>query len=293
MLFPKEEEKKEEKKRGAKRLGMERIVESQVFTDEQKVQVIKAVVDKNIEVSMNCNFEQINDYYFIVVNNVYSYAMTFKDGFQFLKLYTSNKTIIKELTAVAYPLKNACFDYIINGNFIVYNKETIFPYMRYNIKDNALVYFSKGENAEIIKNIFDKFPMYFYVQYNLIESSHTNKINLCYLNLDEIDSFTFENDNIKIHYKKQIEKPKPKDKYMKMVDEKIYGKQEYTQFIINSIKKDIIKCIKKAQADLEDEVTVEVFHTYPEITEFIEYICKTKNFTFTNDSPNQFTITFQ
>ena len=59
---------------------------------------------------MNCNFEQINDYYFIVVNNVYSYAMTFKDGFQFLRLYTSNKTIIKELTAVAYPLKNACFD---------------------------------------------------------------------------------------------------------------------------------------------------------------------------------------
>ncbi len=274
---------------------MERIVESNVFTDEQKVQVIKAVVDKNIEVNTNCNFEQIDDYYFIVVNNVYSYAMTFKDGFQFLKLYTSNKTIIKELTAVAYPLKNACFDYIINGNFVVYNEETIFPYMRYNVKDNALVYFSTGENADIIKNIFDKFPMYFYVRYNLIESSHTNKIDLRYLNLDEIDCFTLENDNIKIIYKKPIEKPieKPKDKYMKMVDEKIYDKQEYTQFTINRTKKDIIKCIKKAQADLEDEVTVEVFHTYPEITEFIEYICKTKNFTLTKNPRNQFTITFQ
>lgn len=280
---------------------MEKIVESKLFTDEQKVSVIKAVLEKSIDVYATNTFKKSGDYYYIKNGvNGYSYVMTFNEGFQYLQLGLHSDDFFNSFEKNKMQLKNIK-KYVTQYHIVLYNEETIFPYMAYDFLTLQSTYISEGKNAEFIKGIINKGSVV--NLWHLIEFAAKNDINLVSHKVDDIvdisynnkiDAYVFKYNNNTIdmcgpNIKKEIETKIEKDKFMLAIDsfadsetlkKTIFGKK------IENYKQRIITYISKAIENNESSVEAYKGDLYstPEITEFLKYICDTKKYTITTNN---------
>ncbi len=277
---------------------MERIVESKVFTDEQKVSIIKAVVDKSIVLDFVPEFVKIDDYYFIKNENTYQYVMTFKNGFEWMNLGVPQDEFIKQFVFNKMNITNSVL-YCAEKYIVVYNKETIFPYMRYDSYNKLPIYFSEGKNYRFIKHMFSA-KLRSATLVNFIEYVAQNEIetvppidNLAQITFNGSDFvFRYTDNSYSTIYKTKISKnpPQPeKDKFMIAVDgfaDSETLKKTITVKKIDMFKQRVIDYISKAIENNEKYIEMYKSETYstPEITEFLKYICDTKKYTITTTS---------
>lgn len=300
---------------------MEKIVESKLFTDEQKVSVIKAVLEKKIGVTEKCEFVKNGDYYFIKTNDSerkYSYVMTFVGGFQYYLLYNRyDEEFMKVFVDVKYPLTS---DISIrstynddnkpgdNKTIITFNNETFYPYLIYNTETKSVTYLPDGKNTNFIKGIIanKKIVQWNITIFNLIEYAAKNDINLVSLKTDDIVDISYNRTigayvfkyanktfdmcgpNIKKEQKEE-QKQKEKDKFMLAIDS--FADSETLKKTIfgkkiENYKQRIITYISKAIENNESSVEAYKGDLYstPEITEFLKYICDTKKYTITTNN---------
>jgi len=279
---------------------MERIVESKVFTDEQKVSIIKAVVEKNIVLGSQPTFKKSGDYYYIKDGvHLYSYVMTFNDGFQYLQLELNSDEFFNSFEKNKMQLKNIK-KYVTQYHIVLYNKETIFPYMAYDFLTLQSTYINEGKNAEFIKGVINKGSVV--NLWNLIEYAAKNDINLVSLKTDDIVDISYNNTlgayvfkytnntfdmcgpNLKKEQNLVGPPQKEKDKFMLEIDKladsatmkkNIEDKKvaDYKRYVISQINDSVRYNLNHATLEKKD------MYSDPEITEFLQYICTTKNFT--------------
>lgn len=289
MLFPRKKEKPK----------MEKIVESKIFTDEQKVNVIKAVVEKNITLSFVPSFTKMKDYYFIMNENIYQYVMTFVDGFKYLYLNTKNDKFINAFVEnnykieMGYTLSNKNKDYAF-----VYNTSSFYPFLFVN--EEETFYAKEGGGAKNLPGVVS----YCVLGQTTLEFLKRVILSDIVLNSDSIITDIGKNNyNYVVYYsnKKTENIPienknkKEKDAFMKMVDEELPmsadAKIKVERDIIDENKNRVISNIKSALKNYGNTVQFQSsFINNEEVFEFIKYICKTKNYTYTK-AANIFTIT--
>ena len=280
---------------------MNQIVESKLFTDEQKVSIIKAVLDEKITIDANSTFEKQGDYYFIMINKGYNYAMTFTDGFKYMYLGCDNIEFIQNFVSVSFPLENSAICY--SGKKIVtYNKENAFPFVYYEKGVNWRYFVeATSENTEFIKNIIKhKNIVRDMMMFEFITFATQNEIetvppidNLAQITFNGSDFvFRYTDNSYSTIYKTKISKnpPQPeKDKFMIAVDgfaDSETLKKTITVKKIDMFKQRVIDYISKAIENNEKYIEMYKSETYstPEITEFLKYICDTKKYTITTTS---------
>lgn len=277
---------------------MEKIVESKLFTDEQKVSVIKAVVEKSITLSFVPSFTKIKDYYFIMNENIYQHVMTFVDGFKYLYLNTKNEKFINAFVENNYPIE---MGYTMSRKTkeyeFIYHNSKFYPFLFIN--EEETIYAKEGGDAKnllgvITYCVFGQTVLEFMkrvISSDIVLSSgsvitdigkNTDHYVVYYGN-KKTENIPFENKN-----------KKEKDVFMKMVDDelpmsadaKINGERGF----IENHKKTILNYIKQALANNHNKTSL-LCHDKSEIIEFIEYICKTKNYTYEKHD-TVFTIKF-
>ena len=279
---------------------MQSIVESKVFTDEQKVSIIKAVVEKNIVLGSQSTFKKSGDYYYIKdCEHLYSYVMTFNDGFQYLQLELNSDEFFNSFEKNKMQLKNIK-KYVTQYHIVLYNKETIFPYMAYDFLTLQSTYINEGKNAEFIKGIIKKGSVA--NLWNLIEYAAKNDINLVSLKTDEIvdisynntlDAYVFKYEdnsfdmcgpNLKKEQNLVGPPQKEKDEFMLEIDkleDSATMKKNIEVKKVADYKRYIISQINISVRHNHNYVTLDKnnLFSHPEITEFLQYICTTKKFT--------------
>ena len=135
---------------------MNQIVESKIFTDEQKVSIIKAVVEKSITLSFVPSFTKMKDYYFIMNENIYQYVMTFTDGFKYLYLNTSNEKFVNAFVENNYPIEMGYNMSLKSKEYVfVCNNTTFYPFLFVN--EEETFYAKEGGAAEHLLNIAKNF----------------------------------------------------------------------------------------------------------------------------------------
>lgn len=291
---------------------MEKIVKLEIFTDEQKVSVMKAVVEKKITLNNNSTFEKNGDYYFIKdYKGCYSHVMTFAGGFEYMYFGSiSNSQFILDLITVKFPIVNAVVALGGTGFIIAYNKDNMFPLLCCN--GTQTNYYTEGasKNTEFIKKLFVcKTVMRSIPYYNFIEYAAKNDIDTSEIKIDNLCDITVVGNGYKFIYydksththiiKKEEEQKETKiekDEFMLLIDKledsatmkkNIDAKKvaEYKLHIITQIN----SCIKKTQNHC-DIIKTSTFNQ-PEITEFLKYISDTKGYTIT-PSDSYFRIQF-
>jgi len=289
---------------------MEKIVESKIFTDEQKVNMIKAVVEKSITLSFVPSFTKMKYYYFIMNENIYQYVMTFVDGFKYLYLNTSNEKFVNAFVENNYPIEMGYNMSLKSKEYVfVCNNTTFYPFL---YSDNEKIIYSKeGAAAEHLLNIAKNFNF----SSNVLEfMKHLIASEITLDTKSEIVVIGKSNDGYDItfrggqtnHYsiktekqpEKQTENKKEteKDEFMKIVDDDLPmsadAKVKTERSLIDENKKRVILTIKNALKTYNNTVMLlSTFITNEEVFEFIKYICKTKNYTYKIDSNNILTIT--
>ncbi len=277
---------------------MQCIVESKIFTDEQKVSVIKAVVEKSITLSFIPSFTKMKDYYFIMNENIYQYVMTFTDGFKYLYLNTSNEKFVNAFVENNYPIEMGYNMSLKSKEYVfVCNNTTFYPFL---YSDNEkIIYSKKGAAAEHLLNIAKNFNF----SSNVLEfMKHLIASEITLDTKSEIVIIGKSNDGYDItfrgaqtnHY--SIKTEKEKDEFMKMVDDELPmsadAKVKTERSLIDENKKRVISTIKNAMKTYNNTALfLPNFINNEEVFEFIKYICKTKNYTYKIDCNNILTIT--
>jgi hypothetical protein len=277
---------------------MNQIVESKIFTDEQKVSIIKAVVEKSITLSFVPSFTKMKDYYFIMNENIYQYVMTFTDGFKYLYLNTSNEKFVNAFVENNYPIEMGYNMSLKSKEYIfVCNNTTFYPFL---YSDNEKIIYSKeGAAAEHLLNIAKNFNF----SSNVLEfMKHLIASEITLDTKSEIVIIGKSNDGYDITFKGaqtnhySIKKEKEKDEFMKMVDDELPmsadAKVKTERSLIDENKKRVILTIKNALKTYNNTALfLPNFINNEEVFEFIKYICKTKNYTYKIDCNNILTIT--
>ncbi len=283
---------------------MQCIVESKIFTDEQKVSIIKAVIEKSITLSFVPSFTKMKDYYFIMNAEVYEYVMTFVDGFKYMKFNTKNEKFVDAFVENNYPIQMGFTLSINTKNYAyVYNTSTFYPFL---YSDNEKIIYSKeGAAAEHLLNIAKNFNF----SSNVLEfMKHLIASEITLDTKSEIAIIGKSNDGYDITFKgnttnhysikteKQIENKKEKDEFMKMADDELPmsadAKVKTERSLIDENKKRVISTIKNALKTYNNTALfLSNFINNEEVFEFIKYICKTKNYTYKIDCNNNITIT--
>ena len=283
---------------------MNQIVESKIFTDEQKVSVIKAVVEKSITLSFVPSFTKMKDYYFIMNENIYQYVMTFTDGFKYLYLNTSNEKFVNAFVENNYPIQMGYNMSLKSKEYVfVCNNTTFYPFLFVN--EEETFYAKEGAAAEHLLNIAKNFNF----SSNVLEfMKHLIASEITLDTKSEIVVIGKSNDGYDITFKgaqtnhysikteKQIENKKEKDEFMKMADDELPmsadAKVKTERSLIDENKKRVISTIKNALKTYNNTALfLSNFIANEEVFEFIKYICKTKNYTYKIDSNNILTIT--
>ena len=276
---------------------MNQIVESKIFTDEQKVSIIKAVVEKSITLSFVPSFTKMKDYYFIMNENIYQYVMTFTDGFKYLYLNTSNEKFVNAFVENNYPIEMGYNMSLKSKEYVfVCNNTTFYPFLFVN--EEETFYAKEGGAAEHLLNIAKNFNF----SSNVLEfMKHLIASEITLDTKSEVVIIGKSNDGYDVtfrgnqtnHYsiktekqpEKQTENKKEKDEFMKIVDDELPmsadAKVKNEQGIRNQRKKEIIHNINIALKNYQSSFEMLIFDkNNNELIEFIEYICKTKKYTY-------------
>ena len=277
---------------------MQCIVESKIFTDEQKVSIIKAVVDKKITLSFVPSFTKMKDYYFIMNENIYQYVMTFTDGFKYLYLNTSNEKFVNAFVENNYPIEMGYNMSLKSKEYVfVCNNTTFYPFLFVN--EEETFYAKEGGAAEHLLNIAKNFNF----SSNVLEfMKHLIASEITLDTKSEVVIIGKSNDGYDVtfrgnqtnHY--SIKTEKEKDEFMKMADDELPmsadAKVKTERSLIDENKKRVISTIKNAMKTYNNTALfLPNFINNEEVFEFIKYICKTKNYTYKIDCNNILTIT--
>jgi len=294
---------------------MDVVLKSNVFTDEQKVLVIQAILDKRITIHHFDTLEEDGDYYFVKGNkDKYVYIMSFKNGIRHKYFNSADKILMK--TFMNYYNKYATIDDInmvtplLLNVVIAYNKNTFYPYFRFDLRTKNVLFLEQGKNTQLIQNIISK-TLHSNAWINFIEYAAVNEVSdidteglesIEYSSIDGTYLFKYKNNSFDICYTQSKEQPKeqqkeqekPKDQFMSAIDkfeDSETLKKTHNTYAINKYKNNIVNCIDYAIQNNTSSFTFDKYGLFstPEITEFLKYICDTKKYTVT-DSGSTFTI---
>jgi len=279
---------------------MELVLKSSVFTDEQKVQVIKAIVDKKITLSFTPSFTVNKDYYFIKNNAVFEYMMTFKDGFKCIKFNHIKEDLANAFVENNYPIEQGITSFSNYANYtIAYNPNQFYPFLYCDNKETF--YAKEGKSVTSLLHII----RWFNIGPNTLEfikfisKSDVVLKEQSISSIDKDDQYfiiTYMDKTVAKFQHTEIKKQE-KDTYMMQVDQlpnSQDAKIKYESVGINHEKARILSLIRPAISDGHNSVTINKskYCAHPQITEYINYICTTKNYEYTDLNESQFIIKF-
>jgi len=151
---------------------MQRVVNSDVFTDEQKVLIIEAINKKQIVIDFEPTFEQLNNSYFIKSGKKYIYVLQFCNGFKYYEInseyYNQHHAIFNE-----YTLSENTTRFWNPGIYYYCDNVNLFPYAKYDKSKNSIVVINQSQNHNILKYIMSKFG--FSTQLSQLIEIYSNK----------------------------------------------------------------------------------------------------------------------
>lgn len=277
---------------------MQSVVNSDVFTDEQKVLIIEAINKKQIVIDFEPTFEQLNNSYsyFIKSGKKYVYVLQFGKGLYFIKInaeyYNQHHAIFNE-----YTLSENTMPFLTSYNIYYYDKVNLLPYAKYDKLNNIIVVINQSPNAEIFKYLMSRYSFSSEI-IKLVEIHSKNNLQLSQP-IENLRELSFHNNELKFTYrdnktdsisleKKPIETEIPEknpidkrvEKLPKSADYKNMIETEQLEKVKTYILDEIEKSIKNKSrtTDLSYDKIPKSIRQQTE--QFIKSICKDKDYIF-------------
>ncbi len=275
---------------------MQSVVNSDVFTDEQKVLIIEALNKKQIVIDFEPTFEQLNNSYFIKSGKKYIYVLQFCNGFKYYEInseyYNQHHAIFNE-----YTLSENTTRFWNPGIYYYCDNVNLFPYAKYDKSKNSIVVINQSQNHNILKYIMSKFG--FSTQLSQLIEIYSNKEMSLSQPIENIVSITYYTNDCIITY---IDKKFDKFSLVKKpIENKNSEKNEIDKRVENLPKsadyKNLIETeqLEKVKTYILDEIEKSIKNksrttdlSYDKIPksirqqteQFIKSICKDKDYIF-------------